>query len=218
MIRGGVLVVSKNSFLRRGLAHALAKDSLSLVGEACSLEAALATLESSAQQVDVIIFDADTAGCMVDMKTISEQHPRTHVVIIAANISAVPRDQAAEVKAMALLPNSLSPEALNLALQLVILGEDLILATGPTFEHVKPVGPSLAAGEGVARLSPREAEVLQFIKDGASNKVIARKLDLAEPTVKVHVKSLLRKLEVENRTQAAIWAMQYSGTGGPRAA
>ncbi|HVC53464.1 MAG TPA: response regulator transcription factor [Stellaceae bacterium] len=57
-------------------------------------------------------------------------------------------------------------------------------------------------------LSERETEILQCLGQGASNKVIARELQITESTVKVHVKSLLRKLRLCNRTQAAIWATE----------
>ena len=57
-----------------------------------------------------------------------------------------------------------------------------------------------------ANLSPRERDVLCCLMAGYSNKVIARELDVCEATVKVHVKAILRKLDVRNRTQAAIWA------------
>jgi DNA-binding NarL/FixJ family response regulator len=56
------------------------------------------------------------------------------------------------------------------------------------------------------RLSPREKAILYGLMDGCSNKVIARKLNVAEATIKVHVKAVLRKLRMNNRTQAAIWA------------
>jgi two-component system, NarL family, nitrate/nitrite response regulator NarL len=56
-------------------------------------------------------------------------------------------------------------------------------------------------------LSPREQEILQSLVTGASNKLIAIKLGITEATVKVHLKTLLRKIDVNNRTQAAIWAM-----------
>jgi two-component system, NarL family, nitrate/nitrite response regulator NarL len=56
-------------------------------------------------------------------------------------------------------------------------------------------------------LSPREHEILQALVTGASNKMIAIKLGITEATVKVHLKTLLRKIDVNNRTQAAIWAM-----------
>ena len=56
-------------------------------------------------------------------------------------------------------------------------------------------------------LSPREKVILRCITEGASNKCIARKIDIAEATVKVHVKAILRKIRVQNRTQAAIWGI-----------
>jgi DNA-binding CsgD family transcriptional regulator len=61
------------------------------------------------------------------------------------------------------------------------------------------------------QLSFRENCILRCIVEGASNKVIARKIDITEATVKVHVKAILRKVRVRNRTQAAIWAMNHVG-------
>jgi len=58
-------------------------------------------------------------------------------------------------------------------------------------------------------LSDRESEILQCLVNGASNKAIARELNIAEATVKVHVKGLLRKMQLQNRTQAAIWAVSH---------
>lgn len=59
--------------------------------------------------------------------------------------------------------------------------------------------------DSVVRVSVREQAILEFLAKGASNKVIARELEIAEATVKTHVKSLLHKLRVRNRTQAAMW-------------
>jgi two-component system nitrate/nitrite response regulator NarL len=61
------------------------------------------------------------------------------------------------------------------------------------------------------RLSDREHVILMHLTHGASNKHIARELNIAEATVKVHVKSLLRKIRVNNRTQAAMWAINHVG-------
>lgn len=69
-----------------------------------------------------------------------------------------------------------------------------------TAQTVVPAAP-------VAMLSGRENQILQCLIEGFSNKAIARRLDLAEATVKVHLKSLLRKLQAKNRTQAAVWAL-----------
>jgi two-component system nitrate/nitrite response regulator NarL len=56
-------------------------------------------------------------------------------------------------------------------------------------------------------LSEREAQILDGLVKGQANKVIARTIEIAEATVKAHVKAILRKIRVNNRTQAAIWAM-----------
>jgi two-component system nitrate/nitrite response regulator NarL len=66
-----------------------------------------------------------------------------------------------------------------------------------------------SAAETANRLSPREAQILRHLMQGASNKLIARELGLAEATIKVHLKAILRKAKVANRTQAAMWAQQH---------
>jgi DNA-binding CsgD family transcriptional regulator len=65
------------------------------------------------------------------------------------------------------------------------------------------------------RLSVRESQILEIMVSGDSNKMVARKCGITEATVKVHVKSIMRKIQVTNRTQAAVWAMENSST--PRA-
>ncbi len=67
-------------------------------------------------------------------------------------------------------------------------------------------------GNDVVRgLSRRELVILRTLTEGASNKIIARKLVITESTVKVHMKAILRKLRLQNRTQAAIWARTHLG-------
>ena len=69
-------------------------------------------------------------------------------------------------------------------------------------------GLLVTAENGIApQLSPRERSILRYLIEGDSNKSIARKIDIAEGTVKVHVKAILRKIRAHNRTQAAIWGM-----------
>ena len=72
--------------------------------------------------------------------------------------------------------------------------------------------PALADGEGhySPHLSARQMSILRCLIEGDSNKTIARKMQIADATVKVHVKAILRKIRVDNRTQAAIWAVRNS--------
>ena len=69
----------------------------------------------------------------------------------------------------------------------------------------KPASDARAIAD---KLSNRESEILHCLVDGSSNKAIARRLEITESTVKVHMKSLLRKINAANRTQAAIWGME----------
>jgi two-component system nitrate/nitrite response regulator NarL len=64
------------------------------------------------------------------------------------------------------------------------------------------------------RLSAREKCIIRCLAEGDSNKAIARKIAIAEATVKVHVKAILRKIRVQNRTQAAIWAINHNSFFG----
>jgi two-component system nitrate/nitrite response regulator NarL len=68
-------------------------------------------------------------------------------------------------------------------------------------DALRSLGP-----DTIPRLSTRERCILRYLVEGCSNKLIARQIDIAEATVKVHVKAILRKIRVSNRTQAAIWA------------
>jgi two-component system nitrate/nitrite response regulator NarL len=70
---------------------------------------------------------------------------------------------------------------------------------------------SMPGNEVIRSLSRRELVILRTLTEGASNKIIARKLVITESTVKVHMKAILRKLRLQNRTQAAIWARTHLG-------
>nr|WP_256439492.1 LuxR C-terminal-related transcriptional regulator [Microvirga sp. HBU67558] len=72
--------------------------------------------------------------------------------------------------------------------------------------EIIPLSEHRAPDPKVQKLSPRETVILQSLMGGDPNKVIARKLEITEATIKVHVKAILRKIGVANRTQAAMWA------------
>jgi two-component system nitrate/nitrite response regulator NarL len=114
-----------------------------------------------------------------------------------------------------------SRDALLKALELIFLDQRVFVfpkSIAPTAEEDveftdPPKGsqsddPSRLGSNGHG-LSPRESQVLACLAQGSSNKVIARLHNLSEATVKVHLKAILRKIKVHNRTQAALWAIQH---------
>ena len=109
-----------------------------------------------------------------------------------------------------------SRDVLLKSLHLVVLGQRVVvLGENDASHHVLEHQEQLAVSSthdlpinGDARLSTRELEILSYIAAGESNKLIARTCNLAESTVKIHLKAILRKIHVRNRTQAAVWAIQ----------
>jgi two-component system nitrate/nitrite response regulator NarL len=113
---------------------------------------------------------------------------------------------------------SISRDALRESLRLVAAGEkvfpsELALQFPTLTAKADGADPAALAG-AEAELSARELEILQCLANGQSNKVIAKNLDIAEATVKVHVKRILRKANATNRTQAALWAIA-TGVAAP---
>jgi two-component system, NarL family, nitrate/nitrite response regulator NarL len=113
-----------------------------------------------------------------------------------------------------------APDVLIKSLELVMLGETVLPSEvlrsilhgslqrpeQPRHDHAaQDPKPSDLMG---CKLSAKETQVLSYLCDGSSNKIIAHKLDITEATVKVHVKAILRKIGASNRTQAAMWASQ----------
>ena len=124
------------------------------------------------------------------------------------------------------LGSSLNGSASLAAAGLVSVARGETLAAGPhvfTATSAEPAAPESPAatkpglsgpGQGGAPLSDREEQILRRLVAGAPNKIIARDLGITEGTVKVHVKSLLRKLGAANRTQAAIWGNHRISVSG----
>lgn len=121
------------------------------------------------------------------------------------------------------LLSELSPAAFLQSLGLVALGEKVVPAQLAILLIDRNLSNRLVPSEvRQIGLSERELEILVLLAGGCTNKAIAIELDLAEATVKVHVKSVLRKIHVSNRTQAAIWALGHglathdATSGSPR--
>jgi two-component system nitrate/nitrite response regulator NarL len=128
------------------------------------------------------------------------------------------------------LVRTMAGEALIKSLELVMLGETILPATFLSYAadeaDVRPSEPAVIVSKeapalpltptaDAPRLSVGEQRILRCLVQGDSNKAIARRINIAEATVKVHVKAILRKVRAHNRTQAAIWAIHKGLLAGP---
>ncbi|RDI60043.1 LuxR C-terminal-related transcriptional regulator [Microvirga subterranea] len=171
---------------------------------------------------DLLLVDAkhhpnDLASLIAAAK---ERHPSARVVVLADQFDLNAVMTARHAGADGFCLTTTGCDVLIHSLELVMLGEivvpsDLILAImgdgARKVECSHRRGPESLNGIDPPRrsLSSREIEILGWLKEGAPNKVIARKLNVAEATVKVHIKAILRKIGAGNRTQAAIWAADH---------
>jgi len=205
-----LILAGESGLFREGLKRVLADRKLIVIAEATSLTEALATLKTLKKGVDLIVWDrTDAAGQLDALRKIAADFPKTKVVILADRMDAAEAELAAQAGASGLLPKNISTAALGLSLELIALGENLFTAPANLWRHTPP-----PAAEGLPSPAPvskntlthRQRQILEYLEAGLSNRAIASKLDVAEATVKVHVRALLTKINVDNRTQAALWA------------
>jgi len=215
-----VLVVDDHTLFRRGLTALLAGDTrFAVVGEAG--DAGEAQRRAAALQPDVILLDNHLPGVKgVDaLAGLREVAPGSKVLMLT--VSEDERDLAAALRggACGYLLKTVDSDMLASAIERTMRGESTISPelTGKlvtAFQALRtgadPAAPAIDT-DPIHSLSPREREILSHIARGASNKEIARALDIAETTVKIHVQHILRKLNLSSRVQAAVYAAARAG-------
>jgi two-component system nitrate/nitrite response regulator NarL len=210
---------------REGLKLILGSTQFEVVASAASLEE-LKSQSSVGAEAGIYILSAgdNAAAAAAEIRAAKALYPSARCVVLHDNYDPLAVSAAMDAGAAAYLLKSNGRDALVKALEMVMLGSTVLPAvtqqpTAPA-SSVQEQRPMLRAveaqdaqrlrGNGLAHhLSTREIETLYGLQAGSSNKHIARKFSIAEATVKVHVKAILRKIRVENRTQAAIWAIEH---------
>jgi len=213
-----ILVVDDHTLFRRGLTALLGCDAaLQVVGDAG--DAGEAQRKAEALQPDVILLDNHLPGVNgVDaVPALLAAAPGVRVLLLTMSEDEADLAAALRGGAQGYLLKTIEGEALSVAIRRAMRGEHVIAdeMTGKLVAAFKgsaasPVPEPVAApASPLAALSPRETEILRALAGGASNKEIARALDIAESTVKIHVQHLLRKLDVGSRVQLAVIANQH---------
>ena len=218
-----ILVVDDHTLFRRGLIALLEQHpGLQVVGEAG--DAAQALRLAPALQPDIILLDNHLPGVAgIDaVQDLRKLAPRTRVLMLTVSEDEQDLAMALRNGAQGYLLKTIDGDLLAQAIERAARGEPVVSPElmgklvaafqsqgAPVLVPPLPAEPPAAAPavpEGAAPLSPREEEVLREIARGASNKEIARTLDIAETTVKIHVQHILRKLGLSSRVQAAVYA------------
>jgi len=212
MTSSQTILIEPNRLFRQGLKHLLAGTRFEVGAEFNTVELALEAEEIT--ETSDLVISGQAVTDEADLRALREAFPTARIVVLADGLSVEALRAAMGGGADGFLSKSVSPEALIQSLQLVMLGEKVFPTNlASMLLDMNAVSPQ----HSVRGLSPREQEILRALVTGASNKVIAYKLGITEATVKVHLKTLLRKIDVNNRTQAAIWAMNngFTAEGAP---
>ena len=211
-----LFLIDDHTLLRRGLVALLSQYAdLRVVGEAGDAGQALRLLPQLCP--DVILLDNHLPGVRgVDaIAGLREASPNSRVLMLTVSEDGADLAAALRHGAQGYLLKTIDGELLAEAVRRAALGEPVVspemmgkLVAAfqnqgmPSSPPVAPPPPE----EDASPLSPREEEVLREIARGASNKEIARTLEIAETTVKIHVQHILRKLGLTSRVQAAVYA------------
>ncbi len=218
-----VFVVDDHTLFRRGLMALIGQDAgLQVIGDAS--DASEAQRQVPQLQPQVILLDNHLPGVLgVDaIAGLRQASPTSRVVMLTVSEDGQDLATALRNGAQGYLLKTMDGELLFEAIRRAARGEPVVSpellgklvtafqsqgAPEPAAVAEGAQGtPAAAASPSPSPLSPREEEVLREIAQGASNKEIARRLDIAETTVKIHVQHILRKLGLSSRVQAAVYA------------
>lgn len=205
-----VLIADDHPLIREGLRHVLELDPhIEIVGEVGDGQGAINLARS--MHPDVILMDLKMPGTsgVEASRVIRKEMPGIRIIIL----TVAEDDEMLEVikaGACGYLLKDMEPAELLKAIYSVMEGVPAFhpVVTGKLLNEYHRLSAPARKEEGLDALTEREKEVLALIACGESNRNIARRLFISEKTVKNHITSIFRKLKVEDRTQAAIYAIK----------
>ncbi|MGJ7458744.1 two-component system response regulator NarL [Halomonas sp. MA07-2] len=205
-----ILIIDDHPLLRRGVSQLLElEDDMVLIGEAGEPETGIRL--ALALDPDMVLLDLNMPG-MNGIETLKQLRERGFAGrVVMFTVSDHEEDVVAALQGGAdgyllkdMDPDEMIRQLRQASLGRMVISESLtaLLAGALRSQRSQPATPDIHS------LTQREREILRELAGGLSNKMIARRLDITEGTVKVHVKHLLKKLNLRSRVEAAVWAVQ----------
>ncbi|HET8705523.1 MAG TPA: response regulator transcription factor [Pseudomonadales bacterium] len=207
-----VLLIDDHTLFRTGIKLLLQRSGdFNVVGEAAD---GLEGVKRAKQlNPDVVLLDLHMPGIngLEALQLILQDHPGRIVLMLTVSEDADDLTQALKAGAHGYLLKNIEAEELISAIKRALAGEAVVSSamTNKLVKQMRASTPSVASVQEKEKLTPRELEILAGLAKGESNKEIARRFDIAESTVKIHVQNILKKLELNSRVQAAIYALEH---------
>jgi DNA-binding NarL/FixJ family response regulator len=219
MNRTRILLVDDHPLFRQGIRWTLeAQHDMEVVGEVSDGQAAIQ--QADFLTPDVIVCDINLPGMngLEVTRILRRRHPQCAIIVLTMHQDDEQLFNSIRVGAAAYATKDISPEELVSMVRRVGHGEYLInenvlsrpFVASRVLDEFRELSQVDSATESVfSPLTPREVEILDCVARGNSNKEIARLLSISDQTVKNHITSILRKLAVNDRTQAVIYALRH---------
>ncbi|MFU0842359.1 MAG: Two-component system response regulator NarL [Burkholderia sp.] len=205
-----VVIIDDHPLLRKGVRELLSLEpEIEVVGEAGTREEALDLVARTEPDLTILDLNIKGSSGLEILSRLKEEDPSRRVVILT--VSNFGRDLTACIQAGAdgYLLKDMEPEEFLKSIRQILDGQLIVDQTMVSYLTESLRAKSAGAAAGMPALTGRETDVLALIAQGCSNKVIARKLSIADGTVKGHVKHLLKKLGFKSRVEAAVWAAEH---------
>jgi DNA-binding NarL/FixJ family response regulator len=213
--------VDDHALFRAGLKELLTRRGFEVIGEAANGREAVALVESLAPDLVLMDLQMPEMSGLEAIRLIKAQSPALPVVVLTASEDDTDLFEAIKSGAQGYLMKGMDPNAVISLIEAASRGEPALtphLAAKILAEFARtaspradPAPPPPTAEEP---LTPRELQVLSLLTSGLSNKEIARRLSLSENTVKFHLKNILQKLHLQNRSQVVAYALRHGLAGG----
>ena len=206
-----IILIDDHTLFRSGIKALLARqENYEVVGEAAD---GLSGVKLVSQlEPDVVLLDLDMP-VMNGRETLAQilsSNPQQTVVMLTVSEDNDDLTECMRIGARGFLLKNINADFLLDSIRKAVDGDNVFspeMTTRLVQSLISPASPR--ADHLLSTLTPREMEILGYLAAGHSNKVIARHLELAESTIKVHVQNILRKLNLSSRVQAAVYAVQH---------
>lgn len=214
------IIIDRSELFREGLAQLLSSSCCRIIAAVGRLDDIPATAHHEDSLLFILTSDGSAAGSVASLR---QTYPHARILVLATTCDPNEMCESMRLGANGYLSKSISLQVLVKSLELLL--DDVPIAPIGLMGDISPPSvietvrllpnlrerASLHVDPAVAHhhnLSEQELRVTLLLARGCTNKVVAINLDITEATVKAHVKAILRKIRVQNRTQAALWAIE----------